>query len=919
MALLSASVSFLVALGGSPSAGALNQPERPRPREVIVLHSDRQPDVVDAILSARLQAAPGGAHLVTENLDLARLDDEDYTKWLVGLLRRKYQDRHVDLVVPVLMPAIRFMAEKRDVAFPGVPVVFCAVDAERLRYVRLPPFIAGIGGRVAPLPTVQAALGLQPETRRVVLVAGESPGDRYWRERFREELRSLEPRVEVIVLQGLTMPELLDRLRTLPDQTIVFFVTLTEDAAGSLYSTDALRLVGEASGVPVYAAYEEALGLGVVGGYMFSYEREAEKAADVALRVLRGARPEDIGVHEAQANAFVFDWRQLRRWNLPESRLPAGSVVRFRPPSAWDLYRLQILAGLAVLLLQAGLLVGLLLQASRRRRAEQELDERLRFETLLSDLTRSVTQSEVAALDGEIDNGLRRLAETLRVDRAELGEFVEGSGDFKPTHTWVAPGIERLPPVMDALRFPWIAGRLRAGQAVRFSRLAELPEEAALDRKGLDAVGTHAAVMIPLSVGGAALGALGLGMLRRERSWPDELVKRLRLSAEIFASTLMRRRFERLLEESRGFGTSLFASLHGQVAVLDRRGTIVAVNAAWAQAARAEGVGGATTLVGASYLEARRAALERAEPDAGEVLRGLVAVLENAEPGFSIEYRTAGPGGERWFELLAEPLRRAEGGAVITLVDITDRKRAELEAGRLRDDLAHLTRVSTLGELAASLAHELNQPLTAILSNVQAAQILLDRDSPDLAEVREILSEVVTDDERAGEIIRHLRSLFKKGQRERAPLDVNELIREVLRLLQNDVALRGASFRVDLGAGLPLVEGDRVQLQQVVLNLVVNGLDAMRDRPPGERHLTIRSSLDKTKMQIEVADLGQGIPEADRERLFEPFYTTKPAGMGMGLAIARSIVEAHGGSLSVVNRPGVGATFRVLIPTTVAH
>jgi C4-dicarboxylate-specific signal transduction histidine kinase len=381
----------------------------------------------------------------------------------------------------------------------------------------------------------------------------------------------------------------------------------------------------------------------------------------------------------------------------------------------------------------------------------------------------------------------------------------------------------------------------------------------------------------------------------------------------------MRRRFERLLEESRGFGTSLFASLHGQVAVLDRRGTIVAVNAAWAQAARAEGVGGATTLVGASYLEARRAALERAEPDAGEVLRGLVAVLENAEPGFSIEYRTAGPGGERWFELLAEPLRRAEGGAVITLVDITDRKRAELEAGRLRDDLAHLTRVSTLGELAASLAHELNQPLTAILSNVQAAQILLDRDSPDLAEVREILSEVVTDDERAGEIIRHLRSLFKKGQRERAPLDVNELIREVLRLLQNDVALRGASFRVDLGAGLPLVEGDRVQLQQVVLNLVVNGLDAMRDRPPGERHLTIRSSLDKTKMQIEVADLGQGIPEADRERLFEPFYTTKPAGMGMGLAIARSIVEAHGGSLSVVNRPGVGATFRVLIPTTVAH
>jgi signal transduction histidine kinase len=265
--------------------------------------------------------------------------------------------------------------------------------------------------------------------------------------------------------------------------------------------------------------------------------------------------------------------------------------------------------------------------------------------------------------------------------------------------------------------------------------------------------------------------------------------------------------------------------------------------------------------------------------------------------------------------LLAEPLRGAAGGAVVTVVDITDRKASEMEAARLREELAHLTRVSSLGQLAGSLAHELNQPLAAILSNAQAAQMLMSRPSPDLDQVREILSEVVTDDKRAGQVIWRLGALFKKGARERVPLDMNELIREVLQLLHNDIALRGASLHADLGAGLPLVEGDRIQLQQVVLNLALNGLDAMHEQPVGRRHLEIRSALHQAKMRIEVADTGRGIPDADRAHLFEPFFTTKPAGMGMGLAIARSIVEAHGGDLSVASPPGAGAVFRVTFPT----
>jgi hypothetical protein len=173
-----------------------------------------------------------------------------------------------------------------------------------------------------------------------------------------------------------------------------------------------------------------------------------------------------------------------------------------------------------VFVLQAALVVGLLVQARRRRRAERELDERLRFETLLSDVTRSLTRSDIGTLDLEIDKGLARLAEALAVDRADLAELVEGSGDFKLTYECVrGPAVERLPPMLEAARFPWISRRLRDGHIVRVSRLAELPAEAAVDREGLEGLGTQAALVIPLTVGGAPLGVFSLAMLR-EHVWP---------------------------------------------------------------------------------------------------------------------------------------------------------------------------------------------------------------------------------------------------------------------------------------------------------------------------------------------------------------------------------------------------------------
>ena len=243
------------------------------------------------------------------------------------------------------------------------------------------------------------------------------------------------------------------------------------------------------------------------------------------------------------------------------------------------------------------------------------------------------------------------------------------------------------------------------------------------------------------------------------------------------------------------------------------------------------------------------------------------------------------------------------------------RKQGELEAQRLRQDLTHIGRISALGELTASLTHELSQPLTAILSNAQTAQRLVAADVVDLESVREILSDIVTDDKRAAAVINGLRALIKKGEPEFMPLDLNVIVGEVTWLLRSDAITRNVSMSLDLAPDLPRVRGDRVQLQQVVLNLVLNGFEAMREPHAGARTLVIRTARDgAATLRVTVQDSGPGIAEKDRGHIFEPLYTTKTEGLGMGLAIVRTIVHAHGGAVEAENNPQGGASLHVTLP-----
>jgi len=354
------------------------------------------------------------------------------------------------------------------------------------------------------------------------------------------------------------------------------------------------------------------------------------------------------------------------------------------------------------------------------------------------------------------------------------------------------------------------------------------------------------------------------------------------------------------------FAKAFMSSPDAMVITRAQDGHIVEVNDRWEELfgqPRVQAVGSTMWELG-MFATAKDAAVLQAQMSS----QGRVRDLELALRSKSGETRQALIGAVT-AELAGEPC------FIAIIRDLTDQRRAEREVQERQRELAHLGRVATLGELSGTLAHELSQPLTAMLTNAEAAQRMLAHKPIDIPEVREILGDIVRQITRAAEVIRRLRALFKKGETQFQPLDLNAVATEALELVQGDLAVHGVCVTTRFGAELPMINGDTIQLQQVLLNLIHNACDAMSELQHSERRLTIYSEAAANGMvQLCVSDTGPGVPAQLHERLFDPFFTTKPHGLGLGLSITRSIIAAHGGRLWSAAGPGRGATFCIAIP-----
>jgi FixJ family two-component response regulator/signal transduction histidine kinase len=585
------------------------------------------------------------------------------------------------------------------------------------------------------------------------------------------------------------------------------------------------------------------------------------------------------------------------------------------------------------------------------------------FERLLAQLSARFINLPAAGVDDAITDALRQIVVLLGADRGQLVRFTHSPDDGFVTHSWAVNGVPPVPPRAIGERFPWALRQLQNGTPVVLARIADLPPQASIDRASFEAIGVKSNLTMPMTVGGRVEGAIAFGCLQRAREWPDDLVARCRVLAEVFANALAHKRAQEALDES----------LHYERLVSETLAALLTASRAEQSRVIEAGLGRMARSFGAERATLWRRIADRSEfvkthrwladgvatpPEvtgvvtipwiAGQIVAGKTlhfARLADLPAAARVDHDTLRTLGIA--SLLIVPL--TVSGVVVGALSFASARdertwpdqlipRAKLlgevlastlarEAAEQREQdaqthAAHAARVGAMGMFAASLVHELTQPLAASLANAETMTELLASPRCDLEELRSIAADIVADDRRVGELIQQLRRFLRRGEREWSELDFRDVIGDTMRLVAKDAVENGIELSVDIPDSLPKLTGDRVQLQQVTLNLLLNAFDAVAARPEGLRRVDVRIQSGSNGLAVEVSDSGNGMDAATVARVFQPFFTTKPKGMGLGLSISHTIAAAHGGRLSVQSTPGRGTTFRLELPSqsrSVAH
>ena len=538
-----------------------------------------------------------------------------------------------------------------------------------------------------------------------------------------------------------------------------------------------------------------------------------------------------------------------------------------------------------------------------RRQTQQALRLRLEFESLLSRLSSALVQQPSDHMTRAFETWLGRMGRVLGLDGLTVYVTSAEAPALAPVYSWVDESTRRPAAIKaNTQHLAWAERSLALQDAVLIWE-ADGSSPAGELRPLSPPIEVRVGGAIPLVGEGQPLGALAFSS-PREHPRSTMLSANLWLAGEVLAGALRRKRSEDALVKSELMKSAILQSLTSGVVVIDRTGCVLQLNARWLTAPACHWI---DVREGDNLLDACRHARESGNHPAGELADGVAGVLDRMRDRFVLEQMTGSGADATWWSLAVVPLNRPEGGALLVCADITELRHAEMEAQRSRQELAHVGRVSTVGEMTASLAHQLNQPLAAIMTNAQAAGRMLSATQPDVNEVRAILRDIVRDDRRASEVIQRLRQLLRKGELEIASVNLTAAIREVVELVNTEAAIRNIGVSFDFDHEPVFTNGDRVQLQQVILNLLHNAMEAMVEQHEPPRRILVACRQYHHAIVVSVRDSGPGLSLGTEHLVFEPFYTTKRGGMGMGLSIVRSIVEAHGGIIHATNVAEGGA------------
>jgi two-component system sensor kinase FixL len=899
-------ICYLTALSATAEPNAV--------KSVLVLYGERLdlPGVsaIQQALNGALRADPK-VDIFSEVLDSARFPAASQREEMASHLKPRYAGKRFDLVVAVGGSGLNFALDYRETLFPGVPIVFCAVERREIEGRTLPPDVTGLPITFDFRGTLELALQLQPETQEVVCVAGTAPFDRLWAQQCRLVLEGYRARVGSRFIGQGSLDETLSLIHGLPANRIVLYLSVLKDGRGQpRVPLEVLGQVVQQSTVAVYGLAAQQLAQGIVGGSLFDFSRHGEETGRLCQKVLTGGRLAPGPLQPASPDALTVNWQALQKWRIPKNRIPRNAMIRFRPPSLWQEHRRAVLIASAVSLLETALIVVLLQSLARQRKTRRALDDRLRFERLVAGLSTKFVNVPSEAVDAEIEAALDEVIEAMKLERCALYSLGEGTG-FRLTHQRRRRDANGGPFPLSEQGWPWLIGQISAGNTVVLHDVnQELPAAATAERAFCRAFGIRSVLAFPLYDRDQVARAILYTSTAGHAHWPEDMLPLLQSIGQIFASALARRGAEERLRESEA--TLSLAALSADLGLWSWD---LQTNKVWA-----------TERTRAMYDWAPDAELtfpgllERVHAQDRPFIDQAIEQAMTDRRDYHLEYRiTRQDGSVRW--VAARGRATYDGAAQPVKImgasfDVTERKLREAEIEAHRQELAHLSRVTLMGEMAASLAHELNQPLTAMVSNAAAGQRFIDHGTVDLRELRELLQDIASDGERAGQVIRGIRDMVKKGNTARRPVDLNRLVLDVVRLTKSNAVSCSCTLITELEPSLPPVHADPIQLQQVLLNLVLNAFEAMHETPIQARRLVLSTKADANRSLIHtmVRDFGPGLSKTARARIFEPFFSTKKGGLGMGLAIARSIVESFGGVLYARNARDGGARFRFTLP-----
>lgn len=829
------------------------------PRRILIIHSfgrefapfDKMTSVFRTELARQF---PEPVEFYESSIETARFAEIGNDGPLLAYLQSLFAERHLDLILTVAEPATLFSIRHRMEFFPDVPIV-AWVDYRQTAVVQATTNAVIVPIQVKIPILAENILQVLPNTTNVAVVLGASPFEHYWANICRQEFAPFTNHVQFTYLNEMPLEKMCDYVSKLPPRSAVFYGMLAVDAAGVPYEQErALSSIHAAANAPLFGVFESHLGQGIVGGHLLSQEFAAKEAIEAVLRLWGGEKASTINLPPEVTRA-LYDWRELRRWNISAAHLPAGSEVRYRTPTFWEQYKWQLI-GIHAVCLGEGILIFALLRNRRRLRSTQkslqQSEERLSLAT---------NSAKVGVWSWNVRN------ETIDAT-AECKQMFGFGADESVTFTKF---LDRVHP----------DDRLQVNRAI---------EEAIKNKSVYD---TQYRIVLP---DGQLRWIAARGRIHQLDEAADDLMG-------VLLDVTERRRAEEK------FRLAVEAS-PSAIVMVNQQGRIVLVNSETEKAFRYQ----RNELVG----EPVEILLpERYRDQHPGHRRSFFACPETRPMGAGRElFARRKDGSEFPVEIGLNPIHSEEGMFILAaIIDVSERRKTEAEMQRHRQELAHVSRVSIMGELSASMAHELNQPLTAILANAQAAQRFMANGKVDVNEFREILADIAYDTTRARDVIRHLRALVKKSKPDFTRVNVDATIREVIRFLHGDIVARNVRVALDLAPDLPTVHGDRTQLQQVIINLLLNAFDALNSNAVPERVVSVTAALTSPEViRVTVSDRGVGIPADKLESIFEPFHSTKPEGMGMGLSVTRSIIDSHQGRVWAENNVEGGASFHFTLP-----